>query len=140
VPSGVSLVLKHLYSLTPERHKSCGQSSSATPYPLPPCLSRLSANLFCSLLIRPILAVHSLRQAHRFFSLYKTTFLAYYVFWVMLSIDTVAPASLLAFLLSRLLSPPKSFVRSTYEAHRVSQGGGANKLFGINAYKAAARC
>jgi hypothetical protein len=100
VPSGVSLILKHLYSLTPNRDKSCGQSprpptavlSLADVRCRPLCRTRLSANLFCSLVAQPILAVHPLRQFP--LSLYKKLPLAYDVFRVIQSIDPVAPASL----------------------------------------------
>jgi hypothetical protein len=66
---------------------------------MPFCPSRLSANLFCSLAAQPILASRSLRQFRPFrpFSLYKKLLLAYAGFWVTLSIDPVASASVPAF-------------------------------------------
>jgi hypothetical protein len=54
---------------------------------MPLCRSRLSANLFCSWVTGPILAVHWLRQGHRFFLFTIKSPLAYYSFWVILSVD-----------------------------------------------------
>jgi len=63
----------------------------------------------------------------------KKLLLAYYMFWVILFIDPVAPAPVLAFFaFRRLLSQAKSFVRNTYESYGMLHGFGANKFFRIN--------
>jgi hypothetical protein len=104
VPSGVSFILKHLYSLTPKRNKSCGQSPAATcsSFPaevrsMPFYRGRLCANLFCSLVVQanpggPLAAAISPP-----FSLYKRLLLAYSRVWVVFTLDPVAPALLPAF-------------------------------------------
>jgi hypothetical protein len=80
---------------------------------MPLCSSRLSANLFCSLLAQPILAVGLLRQFPPF-SLDKKLLLTYSMFWVILSTDPVAPAPLLAFFAFwRPLLQPTSFAGNT---------------------------
>jgi hypothetical protein len=112
---------------------------------MPRCHSRLSANMLCSLLVQPILAVHSLRQSHQShqFPLFtkgrflRMTCSGNMVYRYRNRSGSVPPWR---FCFLGLLSQPKSFVRNIYEAHRVSQGRSANKLFGINAYKAAAKC